>query len=70
MAIDNELEDEQKAIRIEEVHQLCERFKWVRWRVVTTRGSDLCSRMTQQAAVIRRRNAQIERDLQEQCRDC
>ena len=52
MAIDNELEDEQKAIRIEEVHQLCKRFKWVRWRVVTTRGSDLCSRMTQQAAVI------------------
>lgn len=30
MAIDNELEDEQKAIRIEEVHQTCERFKWVR----------------------------------------
>ena len=27
MAIDNELEDEQKAIRIEEVHQLCEKFR-------------------------------------------
>ena len=27
MAIDNELEDEQKAARIQEVHQLCETFK-------------------------------------------
>ena len=27
MAIDNELEDEQKAQRISEVHQLCETFK-------------------------------------------
>ena len=52
MAIDNELEDEQKAMRIEEVHRLCQRFRWAWWRVVTIRDSDLCSRMTQQAAAI------------------
>ena len=42
MAIDNELEDEQKARRKLEVHQLCERFKCTSLLCVTHRASELC----------------------------
>lgn len=46
MAIDNELEDEQKARRKREVHQLCERFKCASARRVMCRASALAQRVT------------------------
>ena len=52
MAIDSELEDEQKARRKLEVHQLCERFKWASFASVRRRASELYARVTERAATL------------------
>ena len=52
MAIDSELEDEQKAQRKLEVHQLCERFKWASFQFIRRRASELYERVTEQAATL------------------
>lgn len=52
MAIDSELEDEQKARRKLEVHQLCERFKWASFASVRRRASELCETNCRVAATL------------------
>ena len=52
MAIDSELEDEQKARRKLEVHQLCERFKWASFQFIRRRGSELCETNCRVAATL------------------
>ena len=52
MAIDSELEDEQKARRKLEVHQLCERFKWASFQFIRRRASELYARVTERAATL------------------